>query len=80
MEKVKLKILKMNEEDIDYEGDIALFPGAEGQFAVMPGHTRFATPLKKGEISVRNKGEKQTFEVESGFLVVTKEDVRVLLG
>ena len=79
MAKVNVSILDMEQEVFRGECDIAIFPGTEGQLAVLPGHTRFVTPLKKGSIVLKNDGSEETFELEKGFLYVDKENVKVLV-
>jgi len=80
MPKLNLKILRMGAEDLTYECDMAIFPGIEGKIGVMHDHTRFATPLRKGQIRIQNGEAEDSFDIEKGFLVVTKKAANVLLG
>ncbi len=79
MSKVNVSILDMEKEVFKGECDIAIFPGEEGQLAVLPGHTRFVTPLKKGSIVLKNEEGEETFGLDQGFLYVDKEHVKVFI-
>lgn len=80
MAKLKITIQHVDKECFKGQCDIAILPGAGGELGIMAGHTRLVTPLRAGTITVKNNAEIETFPVEQGFLYVTKEEARVLLG
>ena len=42
-----------------YRGDVdsVVLPGSEGEFGVLPGHERFLTPLRTGEVQIKSGGQ-----------------------
>ncbi|MBN1493026.1 MAG: hypothetical protein JW938_02655 [Candidatus Omnitrophica bacterium] len=80
MATVNVNILDMEKELFKGACDIAIFPGKEGELAVLPGHTRLVTPLRKGKIVLKTAKTEKTFAIERGFLYVDKKDVKVLVG
>ena len=62
----------------------ATFPGAAGEFTVLPHHEPLVTTLKKGTITVRLSGQSENdgskhYEIESGILECSDNRVVVLL-
>lgn len=57
---------------------LAAFPGAEGDFGVLPGHMPLITHLKPGVISYEEGGMPRRVAVSSGVVEVTPERVIVL--
>jgi F-type H+-transporting ATPase subunit epsilon len=53
-------------------------PGIEGDLGVLPRHIPLLTPLRTGEIMVRNEGREEFFFVSGGFLEVLPDKVVIL--
>jgi len=62
------------------EADVTLatFPGADGEFGVLPGHMPFITNLQPGVISYLQGGMSRRIAVSSGVVEVIPERVIVL--
>ena len=58
--------------------DMVLVPGIEGELGILPRHTPLLTPLKTGEVMVRNDGVEENLFVSGGFLEVLPEKVVIL--
>jgi F-type H+-transporting ATPase subunit epsilon len=58
--------------------DEATFPGIEGEFGVLPGHTPFLTQLKIGVLHFRKGNYVEYLAVNRGFVEVTPRKVTVL--
>jgi len=56
----------------------ATFPGIEGEFGVLPGHTPFLTQLKIGVLHFKKGNEVEYLAVNRGFVEVTPRKVTVL--
>ncbi len=56
----------------------ATFPGIDGEFGVLPGHTPFLTQLKIGALHFRMEAQIEYFSVNRGFVEVTPKKVTVL--
>ena len=56
-----------------------LLPGSEGDFGVLPGHERFLTPLRTGEVEIQTEGETLYGSISEGFADVSGEEVTVLV-
>jgi F-type H+-transporting ATPase subunit epsilon len=75
-----LVIASVGETRFDGAAVSATFPGAAGEFTVLPRHEALVTTLKPGTITVRGTlGEPKKFEVESGVLECSGSRVVVLL-
>lgn len=56
-------------------------PGAEGELTVLGSHEPFVTPLREGELVIRDDGasEPTTISIQSGLLEVSANQATVLL-
>lgn len=55
-------------------------PGTTGQFEILNGHAPIVSSLQKGEVRViAENGDKQTFQIEQGFVEVLRNEVSVLV-
>jgi F-type H+-transporting ATPase subunit epsilon len=63
---------------LSVDADQVVVPGAEGDFAVLPGHAPFITTLRPGVLDVRAGGTKKRLLVKSGFAEVDPARLTVL--
>jgi len=64
-----------------FEGDIkeATFPGVEGEFGVLEGHSPLVTNLKPGIITLKkDDGKEEVIAVNWGYVEVTPNHINVL--
>jgi F-type H+-transporting ATPase subunit epsilon len=59
--------------------DSVVLPGSEGEFAVLPSHERFLTPLRVGEVEIRTSTDRLYAAIAAGFAAVTGEEVAVMV-
>lgn len=79
MPQISLEIISMDRHV--FEGKVASItaPGIDGELTILPNHIPLVTPLKSGEITIRETdGEPKYLAVGSGFLVVAGNKVSVL--
>ncbi len=64
-----------------YHGDVdsVVLPGSEGDFGVLPGHERFLTALRTGEVQIRTGNQTLYAASSPGFADVSGEQVTVLV-
>ena len=65
-----------------FEGDIkeAYFPGVEGEFGVLDGHSPLITTLSPGLITIKkNDNTEEIVAVNSGYVEVTPTHINVLV-
>jgi F-type H+-transporting ATPase subunit epsilon len=64
-----------------YRGDVdsVVLPGSEGDFGVLPGHERFLTALRTGEVAIRTGGQTMYAASGGGFADVSADRVNVLV-
>jgi F-type H+-transporting ATPase subunit epsilon len=64
-----------------YHGDVdsVVLPGSEGDFGVLPGHERFLTALRTGEVQIRTGNQTVYAASSPGFADVSAEQVTVLV-
>lgn len=65
-----------------FKGEIkeATFPGIEGEFGVLEGHSPLMTNLKPGVISIKkDDGKEELVAINWGYVEVTPENVNVLV-
>ena len=67
-------------ERLAFSGEVeeANFPGIEGEFGVLPGHTPFLTQLKIGSLQFKTESRTEYLTVNRGFVEVTPKKVTVL--
>jgi F-type H+-transporting ATPase subunit epsilon len=68
-------------DDIRFYGEAqsVTVPGREGEMTILASHEPLLTTLRKGTITVKGVAGTEQFEVTSGTLEVTKDEVYVLL-
>ena len=76
--KLQVELLTAEGHVLSAEADFVVAPGVEGDLGVLPRHIPLLTPLRTGEVMVRNDGQEQYFFVGGGFLEVTPEKVVIL--
>ena len=59
--------------------DAVQLPGSEGEFGVLPGHERFLTALRIGEVAIRRGSETLRAAVSDGIAEVHGDAVKVLV-
>ena len=65
-----------------FEGDIkeAYFPGVEGEFGVLDGHSPLVTTLVPGLITIKkNDGSEEIIAINSGYVKVLPTHINVLV-
>lgn len=60
------------------EADFVRAPGLAGELGIMPKHVSLLTPLKAGEVKVKNGDNEHYFFVSGGFLEVLPDKVVIL--
>jgi F-type H+-transporting ATPase subunit epsilon len=64
-----------------YHGDVdsVVLPGSEGDFGVLPGHERFLSALRTGEVQIRTGSQTLYAASSTGFADVSNDAVTVLV-
>ncbi len=64
-----------------YSGSVdgVVLPGSEGDFGVLPDHERFLTPLRVGEVEIKDGGQTVYAAIADGFAEVQGQQVAVLV-
>ncbi len=78
MTKLHVDIVTVEGRTFQGEADFVRVPGAEGELGILPRHIPLLTPIKVGEILVRNDGKDDFYFVAGGFLEVRPDQVTVL--
>lgn len=78
MAKLKVEFVTAERRVFSQEADFVVAPGVEGDLGVLPRHIPLLTPLRIGEIMVRNDGREEFFFVGGGFLEVLPDKVVIL--
>lgn len=78
MAKLNVDIVTVEGRRFAGEADFVRAPGAEGELGILPQHIALLTPLRAGEVVVRNGGHDEFFFVSGGFLEVRPDQVTVL--
>jgi F-type H+-transporting ATPase subunit epsilon len=76
--KLQVEVLTAEGHVLSQEADFVVAPGVEGDLGVLPRHIPLLTPLRTGEVMVRNDGHEDFFFVAGGFLEVMPDKVVVL--
>ena len=78
MSKLKVEFVTAERRVFSQEADFVVAPGIEGDLGVLPRHIPLLTPLRTGEIMIRNDGQEEFFFVGGGFLEVLPDKVVIL--
>ena len=78
MSKLKVEFVTAERRVFSQEADFVVAPGVEGDLGVLPRHIPLLTPLRTGEIMIRNDGQEEFFFVGGGFLEVLPDKVVIL--
>lgn len=75
---IKLEIA--TPDAVVYASDVEMvtLPGIEGQFGILPQHTRFMTRLVPGEMIIRKDGHDDFFAVGDGLVDVSNERISIV--
>ena len=77
---MRLSIITPDKEIFNGKVKSVKVPGTSGQFEILNGHAPIVSSLQKGEVRViTDKGEKQIFQIEQGFVEVLRNEVSVLV-
>jgi F-type H+-transporting ATPase subunit epsilon len=76
--KLRVELVKPEGIVLSQEADFVLAPGLAGELGVLPRHIPLLTPLRAGEVMVRNDGHEEYIFVSGGFLEVLPDRVTIL--
>ncbi len=69
-------------EDVFFRGKVTSLtaPGEEGYLGILAHHAPLVTPLARGILTLKDeKGEERKFDIDSGFLEVSNNQVLLLV-
>jgi F-type H+-transporting ATPase subunit epsilon len=75
----QLDIISLTRPAFSGKVDSVTVPGAEGEMTILKNHIPLITPLASGEVVIRNGKEITNMAVSSGFLIVEKEKVSLMV-
>src|ERR1035441_2436181 len=78
MAKLQVELVTAEGRVLSEEADFVLAPGVEGDLGVLPNHIPLLTPLRTGEVMVRNGEAEHILFVAGGFLEVLPDKVTIL--
>lgn len=78
MAKLQVELVTAEGRVLSEEADFVLAPGLAGDLGVLPQHIPLLTPLRTGEVKVRNGTDEQYLFVAGGFLEVLPDKVVIL--
>jgi F-type H+-transporting ATPase subunit epsilon len=78
MAKLQVELVTAEGRLVSKEADFVVAPGIEGELGVLPRHIPLLTPLRAGEVTVRNDGQDEYLFVAGGFLEVLPDRVVIL--
>jgi F-type H+-transporting ATPase subunit epsilon len=78
MAKLQVELVTAEGRLVSKEADFVIAPGIEGELGVLPRHIPLLTPLRPGEVTVRNDGQDEYLFVAGGFLEVLPDKVVIL--
>ncbi|TMC49036.1 MAG: F0F1 ATP synthase subunit epsilon [Chloroflexi bacterium] len=78
MAKLQVEMVTAEGRVLSQEADFVKAPGLDGELGVLPRHIPLMTPLRTGEVLVRNDGNEEYLFVAGGFLEVLPDKVVIL--
>jgi F-type H+-transporting ATPase subunit epsilon len=74
-----VEILTADKTLFSGEADVVTLPGVNGSFQILTGHAPMIANLAKGKLSIKDKTDLQSFDVNGGLVEVLKDKVVVLV-
>jgi F-type H+-transporting ATPase subunit epsilon len=77
-----LKLIVLTPESEYFHGNVqsVKVPGVSGQFEILSNHAPLLSALGKGKVRIiKEDGAKETFDIESGFIEVLRNEVALLV-
>ncbi len=78
MAKLQVELVTAEGRVLSEEADFVRAPGMAGELGVLPNHIPLMTPLRTGEVLVRNDNREEFLFVAGGFLEVLPDKVVIL--
>ena len=78
MAKLQVELVTAEGRVLSQEADFVKLPGIAGELGVLPEHIPLLTPLRTGEVEVRNDGREEYLFVAGGFVEVLPDKVVIL--
>jgi F-type H+-transporting ATPase subunit epsilon len=78
MAKLQVDLVTAEGRILSEEADFVLAPGVDGDLGVLPHHIPLLTPLRTGQVTVRNGDAEHVLFVAGGFLEVLPDKVTIL--
>jgi F-type H+-transporting ATPase subunit epsilon len=78
MAKLQVELVTAEGRILSEEADFVLAPGVDGDLGVLPHHIPLLTPLRTGQVTVRNGDAEHVLFVAGGFLEVLPDKVTIL--
>ena len=78
MAKLQVDLVTAEGRVLSQPADFVRAPGLAGELGVLPRHIPLMTPLRPGEVLVRNDGDEEFLFVSGGFLEVLPDRVVIL--
>jgi F-type H+-transporting ATPase subunit epsilon len=76
--KLQVELVTAEGRVFSEEADFVLAPGIEGDLGVLPQHIALLTPLRTGQVTIRNDDAEHNIFVAGGFLEVLPDKVTIL--
>jgi F-type H+-transporting ATPase subunit epsilon len=76
--KLRVELVTAEGRVFSEEADFVLAPGIEGDLGVLPQHIALLTPLRTGQVTIRNDDAEHNIFVAGGFLEVLPDKVTIL--
>ena len=77
---MKLTVLSPSKEIFNGEASSVKVPGTGGYFEILNNHAPIVSALSKGEVRIDQVGgEKLTFQIDTGFVEVLRNEVSLLV-
>ena len=77
-EKLELEVVTPERAVLSELVDDVVFPGADGEMDIMPGHLPLLTMVDVGQMTIRKDGEERHFLIDEGYAEIVDDRVTVL--
>ena len=77
--KLALRLLTPHAEAIELEADEVTLPGQLGELGILPGHLPLLSPLREGQVGVKEGKMTHRYAISEGMLEVLPDKVTVLV-
>ena len=75
-----LRIISSSKIEYQDDVDMAILPGEDGEFGILPNHMEMMSSLEAGNIKIYKQGQEDLVHIKGGIVSIESNKIDVILG